>query len=267
MLFRIKNLLKNLGVEIRRTNPRYLRIKETDKDVTVFGKSVVFHDFNSFNLCHQEIIEDECYKFISRSSKPIIIDCGANFGMAVRYFKKIYPEAEIHAFEADPDIFKYLEQNSAIARHQNVFLYNSAVWFEQSQLYFKSNKGAGGKLVENDSDSTTIKVDAIDMNKFLSKFDRIDFLKIDIEGAENDVIPHIKHQLSKVDNLFVEYHSFENKPQHLSDLLNVIEGAGFRYYIKEASFVSHPFVDEKINHGMDLQLNIFAKNTRAEIGV
>jgi hypothetical protein len=87
--------------------------------------------------------------------------------------------------------------------------------------------------------------------------EEIDFLKIDIEGAEHKVIADCADELRFVKNLFIEYHSMENRAQNLHLILEIISKAGFRYHIKEAYITPFPFVERRLNVGMDLQLNIF----------
>ncbi len=87
----------------------------------------------------------------------------------------------------------------------------------------------------------------------------IDFLKIDIEGAEYCVLQDCKDALGKVQNLFVEYHSFVNQEQKLDEILKILKKAGFRYYINQSGTSLHsPFIQKKSDLSMDLQLNIFA---------
>ena len=56
----------------------------------------------------------------------------------------------------------------------------------------------------------------------------VDFLKLDIEGAENSVLFDIEDQLATIDHLFFEYHSNPSKPQLLGDMLNLMTRQGFR---------------------------------------
>jgi predicted MarR family transcription regulator len=84
---------------------------------------------------------------------------------------------------------------------------------------------------------------------------------MDIEGAELDVLKDCEAHLHKIDNLFVEFHSFKNHSQQLSDLLQIFENNGFRYDIYSLKRLKKsPMLNighEKGN--MDLQLNIFAR--------
>lgn len=51
----------------------------------------------------------------------------------------------------------------------------------------------------------------MDALSILASHEKIDFLKIDIEGAERYVLPRMASELGKVDNIFVEYHSEADK--------------------------------------------------------
>jgi len=88
---------------------------------------------------------------------------------------------------------------------------------------------------------------------------RIDMLKMDIEGAENDVILDCGNSLKIVSNIFIEYHSYTNSQQKLSKLLTVLEQNNFRYFIRNDSSRNMPLINKtnKSNPAMDLQLNIF----------
>jgi hypothetical protein len=94
----------------------------------------------------------------------------------------------------------------------------------------------------------------------LAKEKRIDFLKIDIEGAEIDVLPDCSDVIDRVQHLFVEFHAYIGQSQALAKVIEVIEKAGFRYYIDTNQHRKAPFVNHRYrnNNVMDLQLNISA---------
>jgi FkbM family methyltransferase len=74
--------------------------------------------------------------FVRTLILPAIFDCGANIGMATLYFKWLYPNARIEAFEADPTAFAVLEMNIARNRLTNVTAHNCALWDENGQIEF-----------------------------------------------------------------------------------------------------------------------------------
>ena len=87
----------------------------------------------------------------------------------------------------------------------------------------------------------------------------MDFLKIDIEGAEYQVIKDISDKLHFVDHLFLEYHGTFGQNAELSELFTLLVKAGFSYYIKEATSVYNNPLDPHKTPGIsyDVQLNIF----------
>jgi len=99
-------------------------------------------------------------------------------------------------------------------------------------------------------------IESIRLKDLLEKEEKIDLLKIDIEGAEYDVLLDCKDNLDNIDNLFVEYHSWNNRSQKLSKILKVLEENKFRYYIESVSKRKKPFINKDRDKNMDLQLNI-----------
>ena len=83
-------------------------------------------------------------------------------------------------------------------------------------------------------------------------------LKLDIEGAELEVLKDCDELLCNVNNLFVEYHSFINEPQSLDVLINILERQGFRIHIHNLMPNPQPFIKQSVYMDMDLQFNIFA---------
>jgi precorrin-6B methylase 2 len=60
---------------------------------------------------NKEIYDDRVYHFRLNNEHPFIIDCGANYGVSVTWFKQFSPNARITAVEADPNIFAILKRN------------------------------------------------------------------------------------------------------------------------------------------------------------
>jgi len=233
---------------------KYKRYVEV-KDVEFLNYIFDVPDLPSFIWQFKEIFAEELYKFKSKSKEPLIYDCGANIGMSCLYFKKLYPNAKIKAFEADPKIVKILENNLKKNKIiDDVEIINSAVWIDYNGLEFASEGADGGSIY---GDKNKVKVSSIRLKDWLEKEEKIDMLKIDIEGAEYEVLKDCKDSLSNVDNLFVEYHSWNNSPQKLSEILEIFESNGFRYYIESLTHRKHPFINQGESENMDLQLNIF----------
>ncbi len=235
--------------------------------ISFFQSKIKFSDNNGFIHSIHEIFSQEVYRFTSANEYPVIIDCGANIGLSVLYFKKLYPKAQILAFEPDPNIYKILEYNiSKATPTKNISLRQEAVWTKNEILSFYTDGAlAGSSVVDFSSKNNVCHVNAIDLNYFLNR--EIDFLKIDIEGAENELIFHISKNLKNVKNLFLEYHGLKDQRQNLGDILNLLTTSGFEYYIRVAGeTMNYPFCNEEPRI-FNQQLNImcFRKKSRCEM--
>ncbi len=256
-------LYKKLGVAYEDYSDYYnKRIKYNQPlSLTQFlGKEIKRVNSSSFIHTVEGIFIEELYKFESNKPAPLIVDCGTNIGISIMYFKTLFPAARIIGFEPDKKIFDACQFNINAFGFKNVELHNSAVWKFDGTLNFLPDNSLGGMVVEDaDKNNKVYQVEAADVKKYLDQ--EIDFLKIDIEGAELEVLEYCKDNLSLVKNLFVEYHSYQNKPQQLQRLLEILSNAGFRYYIKHAwDYLDRPFADHKkfASQNFDLQLNICA---------
>ena len=227
--------------------------KSTSK---LFGKEIKITD--SFWYLHSlnELFIDEVYKFNSTSTIPKIIDCGSNIGLSIIFFKRMYPDAEVIAFEPDNDIFNISKYNLSQFGINNVKLFQKAVWINEESLVFAKTGSLGGHIVqEKKKAENTIEIKTVRLKDFLSQ--KIDFLKIDIEGPEYDILKDCGESLKNVENIFVEYHSFSENPQMIGELLIILKNAGFKVYIKEAwENMKNPYKEKKGPY-FDLQLNIF----------
>lgn len=227
----------------------------------ILGKSISIPDFASFYWTYLEIFEEEIYRFTTEYNKElIIVDAGSNIGLSIIYLKNLYPNSKIYGFEADKEIFDILKSNVELFDHSEIYLFNDAVWNKDTKLLFSSDGADGGK-VNNSTAEKGIAVNAIDFDKFLSNFSRIDFLKMDIEGAEEIVFPKIASQLNKIEKLFIEYHSSTNEDQNLSVILQLLKEAGFRVHLNSIFKSDSPFKGLKTNSGFDNQINIFASKS------
>jgi FkbM family methyltransferase len=222
-------------------------------------KELQYMDSASLLFIYDEIFNKQIYNFKTEIKSPLIIDAGANIGLSVIYFKMKYPDAKIIAFEPDEEVFNVLKNNVASFGFNDVNLIKKGLWKEETVLTFHSEGADGGRIAENENKGKLIKIETAKLSSYL-KNNQIELLKIDIEGAEFEVLKECKEFLGNVDKLFVEYHSFIDQKQELGEMLGFITNAGLKIINISVPGLSinSPFSD-KINFGeMDLQLNIFA---------
>jgi len=232
--------------------PRYTR-----KDIYLKQKRLTIIDSLSFVYQYKDIFEKRIYNFKSKSDFPLIIDCGSNIGLSILFFKEIYPESRILGFEPDPDIFLILKENIEKNDCNRVKLINKAVWVSEATLEFIPDGSDGGRIpLTKDAAKKSLSVPAVCLANYLDEY--IDFLKIDIEGAETAVLQSCKEKLDNVANIFIEYHSISSEKQDLHNLLNILSENGFRIHIHSVSKNTQPFIKKEVESFYDMQLNIFA---------
>ncbi len=247
--YRIVNIGPIKKIYYKHLNPGRIRTHK------LLGKAISF--YSPTELLHglKEIFVDEIYKQ-NLPSRPYIIDCGANIGLSVIYMKNLYPLATIIAFEPDERNFELLKNNIGNFGFEQVEIRREAVWIQNTIIQF-SSEGSMSSRIDSNNSGNTVPVKAIRLKDYINK--TVDFLKIDIEGAEFEVMNDISGQLHFVNHLFLEYHGTFEQNAELSHLFELLVEKGFTYYIKEAtSIYDRPLYPIK-KPGMpyDVQLNIF----------
>jgi len=229
------------------------RYKETE---TIFlGHKLKIVDNASFQFMKKELFESEVYKFNCKSDQPYIIDCGANIGLSIIYFKQLFPNAEIVGFEPDEKVFESLQFNIKSFEFSKVTLIKKACWDEETTLKFYSEGADGGRAAIKSDIENIMEVKTIRLREFLKR--KVDFLKVDIEGAEIKVLKDCSDLLLNVEKIFVEYHSFIGMEQYLPEILTILKKAGFRLHISAPGLSSKsPFIRLPLYESMDNQLNI-----------
>lgn len=255
-----KNKNNNGGISEKdlRNIEKFPRMKKGT--VSLFGCDFTYTDNLSFVDTYKEIFINEIYKFHESSNngkEKVILDCGANIGLSTLYFSKKYPRHRIICFEPDPELFEVLTINMKSNEVINLECKNTAVWINDDELSFYSDGGMAGNLFSG-RDDLEVKVRAEKLEPYLSK--EIDFLKIDIEGAEIEVLKANEMMLGNVQNIFVEYHCYVNERQQLEVILDILTKCGFRYFIKDGYISKTPLWDNPTICGnIEMTINIFGK--------
>ena len=226
-------------------------------EISLFGRQFKIADAASFLFQYNEIFKSQIYKFAAVCQKPYILDCGANIGLSIIYFKRLYPKATIIGFEPDKHIFDILAYNIKSFEFTDVKLIKKGLWNSETTVKFFAEGSDGGRIAVKEDKKNIVEIKTISLRKYINK--TVDFLKIDIEGAETRVLEDCQDLLCNVKNLFVEYHSFIDQPQTLDKILKILHHCSFRYYISNIGAQSkHPFLEKAVWMRMDNQLNIYA---------
>lgn len=212
--------------------------KNSEVSDNFFGMKITAYDYFTLEFLFKEVFIADEYRFSTKKNNPIIIDCGANIGASVFYFKKLYPESKIIAFEANPHTFQLLEKNVKHNNFKNVELHNIALLDKEGEISFFISENIGtlvGSIREERGGAKQLHVKAERLSQYLHEIDKVDAVKIDIEGAEINVLNDLFESgaINKSDQYMVEYHhNINDEISGLSDFLKKFEISGFKYSMR-----------------------------------
>lgn len=200
----------------------------------IFKNFTIFHNNEeATQQTIEEIFVDASYQFKSNKEYPVIIDAGSNIGIATLFFKYYYPKAKILCFEPDPNVFKLLELNIKANQLKDITLVNAALSNKKGkanfygQIYQSKPDTRGNSIIKTWGAQRDIN-DEISVNSVkLSSYIQctVDFLKLDIEGAEELVLTELGDKLYHIKALAIEHHKAKgmeeiNDLNRISYLLN-----------------------------------------------
>lgn len=161
---------------------------------------------------------------------PLVIDCGANHGVFSMCLAKDH-SAIVYGFEPDPRLFPILPEV------ENVSFFNLAVSGSGANLMLRLGEAkCSSAYFSEEPGQSIVEVKSIKLNDFFSenKLNNIDLLKLDIEGAEIEVLEKLPFEfLAAVGQITVEFHDFLNKAEvpRIQRVVQKMQGHGF-YFIK-----------------------------------
>jgi len=163
----------------------------------------------------------------------MIFDLWANVGLATMFFHLKYPNASIYAFEPEKNNFNYLQNCTSSILNIKTFQY--AIWDEDTCLRVLDTNvlPCAYQFVPTIDDSQS-NVRARSLSSLMWQFSvqKIDILKIDIEGAEKIIFSNTKEcvWIKNVHLLIIETHDRFN-PGCSKALFDALSGFNYQVYI------------------------------------
>ena len=164
---------------------------------------------NDHNLDYKVIDEtwnENVYRIHEYQFKDnaVFLDIGANIGSVSLYvdnFNKVRDEDnKIKVYSVEP------EPNNLLLLKENITVINNAIWYEQKTVLI-TNKGGNSSIIDETNDES-VEVLAITIQDFIDLYgiDEIDVVKIDIEGAEFDLMINTPPEtLAKIKYITLEF--------------------------------------------------------------
>jgi FkbM family methyltransferase len=209
------------------------RVKRT----TILGMPVSFFDHYWLLEMFEEIFLRNQYYFESETDEPVILDVGSNIGLAILFFKKLFPRAKVIGFEPDPEAFEVLTRNVGENRLDGVRTLNRAVHGGTEIVHlYRDRATPGSPQISTRSERVGGAATAVPATRLSEHVkERVDFLKLDVEGAERAVVEELEQaeKLARIRRMAIEYHHHVDPDEDaLSTMLGSLERCGFGYQLE-----------------------------------
>lgn len=219
------------------------------RELVLYG----YHELNSTN---------EVKKIIKPGMR--ILEIGANIG----YYALIETTLAgkngfLYAFEPSPFNFSLLKKNLEINNIKNTELYQKAIGAKNTTSKFyvadKSNLSSFIKRFDMDmyKNGSIIDMEMITLEKFLEDKEQIDFIRMDVEGYENEVLKGAQNilKINPPKHFFIEIHSelLHKKNNSAREIVNYLRNLGYevsRSFYRGSSEIFVNDTDSLLNHSL-----------------
>ena len=208
------------------TEPSIFKLKDFDIPVWLTGFT------ESVSALKSQYIDNA-----NLSKGDIVIDCGAFMGITAMLFSDVVGEdGKVISIEADPINYKYAKeniQNYIIKNSYGPILLNYALWDSVGNIEFSSESNMGSSAIEYVGyRAQSVLVNTITLSEIANKLklNKVDYVKLDIEGAETKVINDSDFFSKYHPKLFIELHDIIGDNGY-NMIINKLNEYGYRFNI------------------------------------
>ena len=226
------------------------------------GGEFRFTDAQAFAETCDEILAREQYYFMTDSPRPYVLDCGVNAGLAIYYVKQLHPNARVIGFEPHEPTANLARENVERLKLSDVTIRNSAVAGTAGEMQLSVSDNPLGHhlaLSPGDAGENTVSVKTELLSKYI--VEPVDFLKLDVEGAETEVLFELGvERLKLVRNMFCEFHIDRAEQwDELGKVLSLLRAAGLELQLEGAGWAQRSRSRRPMQSaGKHLSLSIYA---------
>jgi FkbM family methyltransferase len=232
-LARVKRLRRMMPVAdaLRLAFPK-AKPREVEVYLSSVKRTITLRRGTSDIRCMEKVFLHEEYQTPLRVDPQIIVDAGANIGLATVFFSHKYPQAKIVAVEPEPSNFAILRKNCTGL--PNTILINAALWPTDEALVIENStvEKWAFRVTERKEGTNSESVKAVTIPGLLRRLrvEHIDILKLDIEGGERELFSlGAESWLGSVRQIIIELHD------------RFVSGCAFAFYTK---ITQYQFIQE-----------------------
>ncbi len=225
----------------------------------LFGFTFYCNDLAALYTSFKDIFLNKVYEFNTEKLNPFVIDGGGHIGVFAVFVKYRFPDAEIIVFEPEQKhcelIRKNLEANNCSSK---VTIIQAGLHDYEGTSAFSKNT-VGSHITNNVLEGeNTIRVTTLD--KYSNQ--TINFLKLNIEGTELEVLKSLGSRLQNVEQVAIEYHGFPELGQRLHQILEIMDMNGMRYLVHDFDDHTNPSTKPPFNINSDTRFYLLVYGRR-----
>lgn len=219
-------------IEFRNTEGELVETRERRLKEIPFKKLVMdISDTEPIFMNYEEFFVQKVYDSVDLDNCKTVLDIGANVGLWSKYI--ISRNAKnVYSFEPNKTAIEHLKKT--LANESGTTVIEKAVYKERSTLnfYIDDTNSLTSSLLSNPGHKPSYEVDAITLEDAinLTGENKIDLVKIDIEGAEFDIIETTPQNVfDRINCFLIEYHDFyfPGGMKKVESLENKLKDAGY----------------------------------------
>ena len=199
--------------------------------VRIFGRIATIPEILNIhdNFADGELRDPQVEAILSKAARPVVVDCGVNVGITVRWWFHLNPACRVFGFDMMQEAHELTQQRLAggSADYTGITAALSSTDGEEVTIQFTDpldGKNRIGRSEKSGAGTRTLLTHRMDTLLESYALDRIDVLKIDIEGYAAKALLGAPKILAITQNVILEIHS----EQELGDAEAVLVGGGFR---------------------------------------
>lgn len=222
------NKLKVMHLKIDTLSKNSISLKDLDKFNSLKNYKYNNPQDTDPALALYEIFVNKIYdKFFKIDKGDVVVDIGGNLGL-FSYYSLCKQAKQVYCFEPSPQPYNCIIKNF---NFENLIVEKAAVGAKDGEITFNINpeSSINSSVFASDENSQTITCKSINLNNYIKEnnIKKIDYLKIDCEGAEYEIIESLDEQYltNNINKICLEFHL--NANGEVNAILDKLKRCGF----------------------------------------